>query len=82
MPLASAMRLEHAAGGSALALAFIAYFQSFGYFSVGEAVSPVLAGCALAATAAESLPVSDTLDDNLTVPVVAAATGAVLLSTL
>ena len=63
-----------------MALAFIAFFGSFGYFQLGQATLPIVAISALASTAAESLPISDVLDDNLTVPVVAAATSAVLLS--
>ena len=68
------------AGGTAMALAFITFFAHMGYFHMREGMLPVVAASALAATVAESLPVSDVLDDNLTVPVVAASSAALLLS--
>ena len=63
-----------------MALAFIAFFGSMGYFPLGDTIVPIVAASAFASTVAESLPISDVLDDNLTVPVVAAATSAMLLS--
>lgn len=63
-----------------MALVFIAFFGHLGYFNLkSEAIISVVVGSAVASTIAESLPVSDVLDDNLTVPVIAAGT-AVLLS--
>ena len=63
-----------------MAFAFIAFFSQLGYFELSRGTALVVAGSALAATIAESLPISDVLDDNLTVPVVAAAASAALLS--
>lgn len=73
------MHVLGATGGSAMALGFLIFFSRLHYFEMTRNILPVVAGSSLAATVAESLPISDVLDDNMTVPVVAAAACVLLL---
>ena len=63
-----------------MGLAYILLFARLGYFSfdVGEAL-PAIAGVAAVATVTESLPINQSVDDNLSVPGIAALLGYYLL---
>lgn len=67
-------------GGFTFSLAFILLFSQLGYFDC-ELPGMVLAVglISLVATAIESLPVNKVMDDNLTVPGVAAFMGFMML---
>jgi phytol kinase len=67
-------------GGLATAAALLTYFSALGYIAVDvpSAVTALVAVSA-AATAIESLPMNKVLDDNLSVPGVAAVLGAAML---
>ncbi|CAG9467391.1 unnamed protein product [Pedinophyceae sp. YPF-701] len=66
--------------GLCMSVAFLQYFTSLGYMNADVAGSlPALAAVAAAATLVESLPVSDKLDDNLSVPLATYVAGFLLL---
>ncbi|KAK9804232.1 hypothetical protein WJX72_002567 [[Myrmecia] bisecta] len=67
-------------GGLAMSMGLIALFCSLGYFrcSMGE-VFPSVAAISLVATLIESLPINQSVDDNLSVPGSAALMGYLLL---
>ena len=57
-------------------------FQRAGYLSLNRADTiPAVATCALLATIVESLPITRWLDDNISVPITAAAAAAWLFQT-
>ena len=66
-------------GGFGMSLGFVALFHAMGYLdmSAGDAAGR-LAVVAAACTAAESLPAAGAVDDNVSVPLVAAALGGAL----
>lgn len=67
--------------GGLMSLGFTALFSSMGYFecfSSAASVPPILAVCFIA-TVVESLPINQYLDDNLSVPAIAAALTTVLV---
>ncbi len=66
-------------GGFGMSLGFVALFHAMGYLDVsaGDAAGR-LAVVAAACTAAESLPAAGAVDDNVSVPLVAAALGGAL----
>ena len=71
------------AGGSGLAISFVALFCGLGYFDCDMgAMAACIAAIALVATAIESLPVSHKLDDNLSVPGAVALMGFLLRSAM
>lgn len=66
-------------GGWALAVAFIAFFQHLGLFECTlTATAASVGGISAAAAFLESLPVNQYLDDNLSVPILAALLGQLL----
>lgn len=68
------------AGGGVLSVVYMALFHKLGYIANGAySMMPVIWLTALCATVVEALPVHYTLDDNLTVPVAAAAVGQLLM---
>ena len=68
------------AGGGILSVMYIALFHKLGYISASAVnMMPVIWITTLLATVVEALPVYHTLDDNLTVPVVAATVGQFLM---
>jgi phytol kinase len=76
-------------GGLCMSLALLALFQGLGFLAWGSGGGGAgwggvgaVALVAFAATAVESLPINGLLDDNLSVPVVAATLSAVLLLNL
>ena len=61
------------AGGYGLAMLFVLAFHALGYFNVDvPSTAAAVALIALAATAVESLPINQSIDDNLSVPGIAA----------
>lgn len=65
-----------------MGLAFMLLFAKLGYFSFDVVHAlPVIAAIAAAATAVESLPINQRVDDNLSVPGVAALLGYYMLRT-
>lgn len=68
-------------GGSAMSALLIAYFSVLGYMKLDDI--PSTAGAVIVvsamATLIESLPINKVLDDNLSVPLSAAALGAMLM---
>ena len=73
------MRAFHA-GGAGMSLAFIALYNTLGYFPYGvQTMLPIVLGTSLAASAVESLPINQTLDDNFSVPAVTAVMGHFLV---
>jgi dolichol kinase len=67
-------------GGSAMAAGIIALFVRCGYFAVAPApAAAAIAATAALATVAESLPLNQYVDDNISVPALAAAAGWWLL---
>lgn len=66
-----------------MAMGLVAVFASMGYFECDLAASagPIFL-VSLAATLVESLPINTGIDDNLSVPSVAALLGSVLLPAL
>ncbi|PSC75328.1 putative phytol kinase chloroplastic [Micractinium conductrix] len=68
------------AGGLSMALGLISFFSYLGFLEAEmPAMAATVAVIALAATAVESLPVNQTVDDNLSVPGVAAFLGVLFL---
>ena len=68
------------AGGGILSVMYIALFHKLGYISTSaDSMMPVIWVTALLATVVEALPIHQTFDDNLTVPVAAATVGQLLL---
>lgn len=68
------------AGGLAMSLGLIALFCQFGYLECDWPVMiATVAAISLAATVVESLPVNQVVDDNLSVPGVAAFLGILFL---
>ena len=67
-------------GGLAMALGLLGYFSAFGYLNLDK--GPTIAAVVLIAAVAsliESLPVNKVVDDNLSVPGVAAVLGTMML---
>lgn len=65
-----------------MGLAYMLLFAKLGYFSLDVACSlPIIAAIAAAATAVESLPINQRVDDNLSVPGIAAVLGYLYLRT-
>lgn len=71
------------AGGAAMSYGFIALFSYLGYLPYAHddagALVPALLGICAAGTVVESLPITAWVDDNLSVPMVAAALALLLL---
>ena len=64
------------AGGVAMGMAYMSLFATLGFFHFDVARAlPAVAGVAAAATVMESLPINQYVDDNLSVPGVAAVMG-------
>lgn len=62
-----------------MALGFVAYFTSLGYFDCDmPAMAASIAAIAAAATLIESLPINQALDDNISVPGAVALLGFLL----
>ena len=75
--------LLHYAGGTAMALASMAYFSAWGFFECDPvAAAGSVATIAAAATLMESLPLNRWLDDNISVPGTAALLGTLLADAL
>lgn len=71
------------AGGGALSMLYIALFHKFGYYQASaQNMMPIILITSLAATVVEALPIYETLDDNLTVPLTAAIIGQVLMQNM
>ena len=69
--------------GLLFATGFIQYFTFLGYLEVDpQTVAPALIFIALVCTLVESLPITKTLDDNLSVPVVAYLLGFTLFKNM
>lgn len=67
------------AGGSSMAIAFVALFCGLGYFECDmAAMAGRIAVIAAVATLIESLPINQKLDDNLSVPGAVALLGFLL----
>ena len=70
-------------GGAGMSLAFIALFNALGYFPYSvQALLPTVLATSLVATAVESLPINQTLDDNFSVPAITAVMGHLLLQAI
>lgn len=71
------------AAGVGMGVAFMLLFARLGYFSfdVGQAL-PAIAAISGVATVMESLPINQSVDDNLSVPGIAALLGYYFLQTL
>ena len=68
------------AGGVILSLMYIALFHKLGYIAASaDSMMPVVWVTSLLATVVEALPVHQTIDDNLTVPLTAATVGQLLM---
>jgi dolichol kinase len=68
------------AGGFGMSMALIAWFGATGHLRLDPArAAAAVAAISVAAAAMESLPINQTVDDNLSVPAVAAALGMLLL---
>lgn len=67
------------AGSLSMAWAYMALFARLGYVADPQGAVPLMAGIAAAATVTESLPINQQVDDNLSVPAVAAVLGHLLL---
>ena len=80
-PLLSSLPFFSPPGGSAMAAAIIALFTRCGYFTITppSAAATAIATTALVATVAESLPLNRWVDDNVSVPALAALVGWWLL---
>ena len=64
-----------------MSLGFIALYNALGYFPYSvESLLPVVVTTSLVASAVESLPVNQLLDDNFSVPAAAAVSGLLLLN--
>lgn len=62
---------------------YIALFHKFGYYQASaQNMMPIILITSLAATVVEALPIYETLDDNLTVPLTAAIIGQVLMQNM
>jgi phytol kinase len=71
------------AGGLGMALLLLWYFSALGYQNLEFSTSAgVLVVIALVATVIESLPINKILDDNLSVPGVAAVLGTMMLQVM
>ncbi|DBA89753.1 hypothetical protein WJX79_005677 [Trebouxia sp. C0005] len=71
------------AGGAGMSLAFIALFNTLGFFPYTvQILLPSVLCTALAASAVESLPINQTLDDNFSVPAVTAVMGHFLVNAI
>ena len=63
-------------------MVYVLAFQLFGYFQCDLAsTAAAVAAISLVATAVESLPINQSVDDNLSVPGVAAILGHFILRT-
>ena len=68
------------AGGGALSMLYIELFHKLGFYdATAQSIKSAVFVTSLAAAAVEALPMYHTLDDNLTVPLTAAAFGYLLL---
>lgn len=68
------------AGGAGMSMAFIALYHALGYFPYSlQALLPTVLGTSLMASAVESLPINQTLDDNFSVPAITAVMGHFLV---
>ena len=66
-----------------MSLGFIALYSALGYFPYNvESLLPVVVTTSLIASAVESLPVNQLLDDNFSVPAAAAVSGLLLLNSV
>ncbi len=64
-------------------MAFIALFNTLGFFPYTvQTLLPSVLGTALAASAVESLPINQTLDDNFSVPAITAVMGQFLVNAI
>ncbi|KAL0024202.1 hypothetical protein WJX77_007139 [Trebouxia sp. C0004] len=71
------------AGGAVTSLAFIALFNTLGFFPYTvQTLLPSVLATALAASAVESLPINQTLDDNFSVPAITAVMGHFLVNAI
>lgn len=71
------------AGGGVLSMTYIALFHKLGYFAANaRSMMPVIWATSFVATVIEALPIHQRLDDNLTVPLVSAAVGQLLMRCL
>ena len=74
-------------GGVVMSLCLISYFHALGYVNLGsgsgsrdvQSLAVAVVGISAVATAIESLPINKMLDDNLSVPGIAAVLGTVFL---
>ena len=70
-------------GGLSMALCLLGYFSALGYQNLEFSTSAgVLVVIAFIATVIESLPINKVVDDNLSVPGVAAVWGPLLLEVI
>jgi phytol kinase len=70
-------------GGLSMALCLLGYFSALGYQNLEFSTSAgVLVVIAFIATVIESLPINKVVDDNLSVPGVAAVLGSLLLEVI
>ena len=66
-----------------MSLAFIAVYNMLGYFPHDvQTMLPIVLGTSLVASAVESLPINQTLDDNFSVPAVTAVIGHLLVQSV
>ena len=66
-----------------MSLAFIALFNTLGFFPYTvQVLLPCVLCTALAASAVESLPINQTLDDNFSVPAITAVMGHFLVNAI
>ncbi len=70
----------HAVGGAGMSLAFIAVYHALGFFPYSvHVLLPTVLSTSLVASAVESLPINQTLDDNFSVPAITALMGHYLV---
>lgn len=63
-----------------MSVIYIALFHKLGYIAASvDSVMPVIWVSSLLATVVEALPVHQTVDDNLTVPIAAATCGQLFM---
>ena len=77
-------RLDAAvAGGAAMTTGFVALFSALGFFpGDAQTMLPAILATSLAAAVVESLPVNQFLDDNFSVPAVAAVMGHFMMQSV
>ena len=64
-----------------MSVAFLSYFHALGFFECSvKAMVGSLAIIAAISTAVESLPINNAIDDNISVPLVAATLGHFIFS--